>query len=67
MSDIQDLIHKITMDSIDKGRSMERERIIKSLEDAVFETNEVISKEFSDGALWAIKETAALIKGETNG
>jgi NaMN:DMB phosphoribosyltransferase len=29
MSNIQDLIHKTSMDCIDKGQSMERERIIK--------------------------------------
>lgn len=32
MSDIQDLIHKTTMDSIEKGQAMELERIIRLLE-----------------------------------
>lgn len=32
MSDIQDLIHKTTMDSIERGKAIERERIIKLLE-----------------------------------
>jgi hypothetical protein len=32
MSDIQDLIHKTTMDSIERGKVIERERIIKLLE-----------------------------------
>jgi len=31
MSNIQDLIHKTSMDCIDKGRSMERERIVNLL------------------------------------
>lgn len=39
--------------------------IVDSLEKALFETNEVISKEFADGAIWAVKETIALIKGES--
>jgi len=34
MSDIQDLIHKITMDSIERGKVIERERIIRLLEEA---------------------------------
>jgi hypothetical protein len=33
MSDIQDLIHKTTMDSIERGKVIERERIIKLLEE----------------------------------
>ena len=32
MSDIQELIHKTSMDCIEKGQRMERERIIKLLE-----------------------------------
>lgn len=49
MSDIQDLIHKTSIDCIEKGRQMEQERIIKVIEEA-------------DSACggWAI----ALIKGE---
>lgn len=31
MSDIQELIHKTSMDCIEKGQRMERERIIKLL------------------------------------
>lgn len=33
MSDIQDLIHKTSIDCIEKGKVMERERIIKLLTD----------------------------------
>jgi hypothetical protein len=32
MSDIQDLIHKTSMDCIERGKIVERERIIKLLE-----------------------------------
>jgi len=64
MSDIQDLIHKITMDSIERGKVIERERIIKSLENAKFETEQTISRDFADGAIWAVKETVELIKGK---
>lgn len=66
MSDLQDLIHKITIDSMEKGKVMERQRIIESLANAKFETKETISKDFVDGAIWAVKETVELIKGETN-
>jgi hypothetical protein len=33
MSDLQDLIHKTSMDCIEKGQAMERERIIELLEE----------------------------------
>jgi hypothetical protein len=33
MSDIQDLIHKTSMDCIERGKLIERERIIKLFED----------------------------------
>lgn len=33
MSDIQDLIHKTTMDCLERGRREEQERIIKLLEE----------------------------------
>jgi hypothetical protein len=36
--------------------------IINSLENAVFEQSEPISKDFANGAVWAVKETIALIK-----
>jgi len=32
MSDIQDLIHKTSVDCIEKGKAMQRERIIERLE-----------------------------------
>jgi hypothetical protein len=55
MSDIQELIHKTSMDCIEKGQAMERERIIKLL--AVFSHN---FKELP------MKQLIELIKGETN-
>lgn len=38
--------------------------IINALEKAIFEQNESTSKDFADGAIWAVKETISLIKGE---
>jgi len=35
MSDIQDLIHKTSMDCIERGKIVERERIIKLLEELI--------------------------------
>jgi hypothetical protein len=35
MSDIQDLIHKTSMDCIERGKIVERERIIKLLEEVI--------------------------------
>jgi len=64
MSDIQDLIHKTTMDSIERGKVVERERIIKLLENKMFEDKRLWSKEFANGAKWAVKETVELIKGK---
>lgn len=52
MSDIQELIHKTSMDCIDKGKRMERERIMKLLEAWLNDDN----ADFG--------ETLALIKGE---
>lgn len=34
MSDIQDLIHKTTMDCLERGRREERQRLIKLFEEA---------------------------------
>ena len=65
MSDIQDLIHKTSMDCIERGKIVERERIIKLLENKMFEDKRLWSKEFANGAKWAVKETVELIKGET--
>lgn len=54
MSDIQDLIHKTSIDCIEKGQRMERERIIKLLE-------EWLNDDYGD-----FGDTLKLIKGETN-
>lgn len=40
------------------------ERIIKLLENKMFEDKRLWSKDFAKGAKWAIKETVELIKGE---
>jgi hypothetical protein len=38
MSDLQDLIHKTTMDCLERGRREEQERIIKLVEKKLFNT-----------------------------
>lgn len=55
MSDIQDLIHKTSIDCIKQGERQERERIIKLLEAWLNDDN----ADFG--------ETLAIIKGENNG
>jgi hypothetical protein len=55
MSDIQDLISKTTMDSIERGKILERERIIK-----IVEKEHAVIREGFSGAEWLV----ALIKGE---
>jgi len=60
MSDIQDLIHKTSMDCIERGKITERERIIKLLENLAY---------IDDGGQEMIteskRELIELIKGET--
>jgi len=73
MSDIQELIHKTSMDCIEKGQAMERERIIKLLEER---KAEIMNKQDADDLamdLWvdgivirSIDYEIELIKGETN-
>jgi hypothetical protein len=59
MSDIQDLIHKITMDSIERGKVVERERIIKEIQEIV---------DISDSSYVAgLYKALELINGEKNG
>jgi hypothetical protein len=57
MSDIQELIHKTSMDCIDKGQRMERERIIKLLEESIGHGD-------SEGDSY-LMDAIAIIKGET--
>jgi hypothetical protein len=61
MSDIQELIHKTSMDCIDKGQRMEQERIIKLLEAMAQDCDNGICNCLS------AESTIALIKGENNG
>jgi len=49
---------------VNKAITQERERIIKLLENKMFEDKRLWSKDFAKGAKWAIKETVELIKGE---
>lgn len=55
MSDIQDLIYKQSMDCIEIGKKIERERIIK-----LFETTLNMHSQIT-------RDVIALIKGEGNG
>jgi hypothetical protein len=59
MSDLQDLIHKTTMECLERGRREERERIIKLLLP--------ISEDCDNGVCNCLsaQSTIALIKGET--
>lgn len=62
MSDIQELIHKTSMDCIEKGRTMEQERIIKLLEELIStrpEQWEMSHKGYS------FEHLIGLIKGQT--
>lgn len=63
MSDIQDLIHKTTMDSIEKGQAIERERMIKAIEAAKIPNGINNTYHFNKGIDWAL----GIIKGEING
>ena len=63
MSDIQELIHKTSMDCIEKGQRMEQERIIKLLEDLYLKRDadgNVLDTKHNEDLLYVI----ALIKGE---
>lgn len=57
MSNIHDLIHKTSMDCIDKGQSMERERIIKLIYAGQW-VGESLEQD--------VTNLVALIKGENN-
>lgn len=66
MSDLQDLIHKTSMDCLERGKLLERERIIKLLEEQCewltqnnWGANHIKAANF--------EEAIELIKGETNG
>ena len=71
MSDIQDLIHKATLDTIERIRREEQERIIKLLEDR---KTEILNRQDADDLamdLWvdgivirSIDYEIELIKGE---
>jgi hypothetical protein len=75
MSDIQDLIHKTSMDCIERGKLIERKRIIKLFQDEDrrnYEPCEHSPKGFEapcGGCQYFFdpKSVIALIIGETNG
>lgn len=65
MSDLQDLIHKTSMDCIRRGAIAEQERIVKRLQErieAYYKTGEGSSLEVG-----AYEKAIELIKGEANG
>jgi hypothetical protein len=59
MSDIQDLIHKTSMDCIERGKIVERERIITEIKRIVDTTD----SSYVAGLYKALE----LIEGKTNG
>jgi len=61
MSDLQDLIHKTSMDCIERGKLVERERIVKLLE--------AMAQDCDNGLCNCLsaQSTIALINGEANG
>jgi vacuolar-type H+-ATPase subunit C/Vma6 len=61
MSDIQELIHKTSMDCIEKGQAMERERIIKLLHEKAA-VNWIEALEYP----YYADQLEELIKGETS-
>jgi hypothetical protein len=67
MSDIQDLIHKTSMDCIERGKIVERDRIIKLLET---DMKVYLSPQYSTSGgfleQFVLRQAIALIKGETN-
>jgi len=74
MSDLQDLIHKTSIDCIEKGQRMEKERIIKLLEQIDERNYQPCEHSPKDYALpcggcqpyLEPKQVIELIKGETN-
>lgn len=69
MSDIQELIHKTSMDCLAKGREQERERIVRMLEEkaAVLEKIEAghgYGSELNSIRTKTLSSVIELIKGE---
>jgi len=64
MSDLQDLIHKTSIDCIEKGQRMERERIIKLLEERTNDSGSVLDE--TGNSIADLSDLIELIKGETN-
>jgi hypothetical protein len=63
MSDIQDLIHKTSMDCIERGKVVERERIIKLLETRTDDSGSVLDE--TGNSIADLGDLIELIKGET--
>jgi hypothetical protein len=61
---IIDQTNKVWEQALKVGMADERQRIMKLLENKMFENKKLLSKDFSNGAVWAVKELVELIKGE---
>jgi hypothetical protein len=64
VSDIQDLIHKTTMDCLERGRREEQQRIIKLIEPLGCPANGIEHHCENNLALYTADDLIALIKGE---
>ena len=61
--DLQELIHKTTMECLDRGRREENERIVKALEAAKYPNGINNTYYFNKGVDWAL----GIVKGEIKG
>lgn len=63
MSDLQDLIHKTSMDCLERGKQIERERIVKLLEGRTNDSGSVLDE--TGNSIADLSDLVELIKGET--
>ena len=63
MSDLSDLVHQATLDTIERVRREERERIIKLLEERTNDSGSVLDE--TGNSIADLSDLIALIKGET--
>ena len=65
MSDLPNLVHQATLDTIERVRLEERERIIKLLEERTNDSGSVLDE--TGNSIADLSDLIELIKGETNG
>lgn len=63
MSDLQDLIHKTSMDCIERGKVIEQERIIRLLENRTNDSGSVLDE--TGNSIADLSDLVELIKAET--